>query len=327
MKAGPSAADLAGMLFDRRADWLQRYFPAGRVRGNVFYLGDADGSPGDSLPIPLYRQPRLTDFGGGFSGDDLALLGRAIGAGDDMAKAYREAMTYLGLAPGTTTPPRPPPPKPPPIAPEDFDEIAARAERLWYRTVPITPDHPAGRYLLGRGCALPHPDGDLRCVDELRHKSGWTGPALVALVTDPATGEAMTLHRTWLQPDGSGKAPLQKPRGYMFGLPKLGGVVRLWPDGEVSMGLLVAEEIETALSAALAFVPVWSTLDKGNLEVLPVLAGVDGLTILADHDDDGGGRMAAETCGRRWSDAGCDVWIWEAPTEGHDFNDLVRTVA
>ncbi len=46
---------------------------------------------------------------------------------------------------------------------------------------------------------------------------------------------------------------------------KKGGVIRLWPDVEVTIGLALAEGIETALSAAIAFTPIWSTVDKDNL--------------------------------------------------------------
>src|SRR5689334_12970621 len=78
-------------------------------------------------------------------------------------------------------------------------------------------------------------------------------PALVALVTDAVTGEPMTVHKTYLAPDGSGKAAVAKPRLLCKGGAKAGGVVRLWPDEAVTTGLLVAEGIETALSAALGF--------------------------------------------------------------------------
>jgi putative DNA primase/helicase len=33
-------------------------------------------------------------------------------------------------------------------------------------------------------------------------------PALVALVTDVETGEPISLHRTWLHPEGCGKVEL-----------------------------------------------------------------------------------------------------------------------
>jgi hypothetical protein len=113
----------------------------------------------------------------------------------------------------------------------------------------------AAAYLHGRGCALPHQGGDLRWHPALRHPCGRSWPALVALVTEARTALPLTLHRTWLAPDGSGKADIDKPRLLWPGLPKAGGVIRLWPDEEVVHGLCVGEGIETCLTAALATLP------------------------------------------------------------------------
>src|SRR3954454_7062614 len=40
----------------------------------------------------------------------------------------------------------------------------------------------------------------------------------------------------------------------------------------------------TALTAARGFGLAWACLDAGNLAELPVLAGIDALTVAADHD-------------------------------------------
>ena len=64
-------------------------------------------------------------------------------------------------------------------------------------------------------------------------------------------------------------------------------MVRLWPDEAVTYGLCVGEGLETCLTAAHGFTPVWACLDAGNLAGLPVLPGVEALTIVADHDEAG----------------------------------------
>lgn len=207
------------------------------------------------------------------------------------------------------------------------------AASLWRACRPIEPGAIAAAYLERRGCALPHPEGDLRWHPELRRSSGHIGPGLVALVTDPVSVKPMSLHRTWLAPDGSGKAPLDRPRLFWPGTRKLGGVCRLWPDEEVTLGLCVAEGLETALGAARGFGLAWATIDAGNLADLPVLAGIDALTIIADHDPPNpktgwrAGLAAANACAERWLRAGCEVRIWLAPREGEDFNDLARGAA
>lgn len=180
------------------------------------------------------------------------------------------------------------------------------------------------RYLLARGCALPPNGSHLLAHPRHRHPSGYVGPALVAVVTHAATGEPMTLHRTWVRPDGR-KADLDKPRLLWGGLPKAEGVVRLWPHDEVTLGLAVAEGIESALAAAHGFTPVWACLDAGNVAALPVLPGIESLTIVADHDPTG--LTKAETCARRWAEAGVEVRVWCSPVQGADFNDHVRGVA
>ena len=328
MSAGPSAADVAALLFARRAEWLPRYFPAGRKVGSVFELGSADGDPGRSFPVPLHRQPRVQDFAGGFSGDDLALFGRAIGAGDDMAKAYREALAYLGLAPGSTAPTaRPPRPAQSPPEPDRTAEQRA-ATALWRASRPIEATDTAGRYLRARGCAMPSPDGDLHWSPDVPHPSGYVGAALVGLITDAVTGEAMSLHRTWICPDGT-KAPIERPRLLWPVLPSF-GVCRLFDDAEVTTALCIGEGIETALAAALAFGPAtWATLSAGNMAKLPVLPGVECITVIADHDRPNrhgrrAGEAAAAEVGRRWRDAGREVRIWISAIEGADFADVAQ---
>ncbi len=208
--------------------------------------------------------------------------------------------------------------------------LSGAAAGVWRDCRLITADSPAGRYLLKvRGCALPPPASDLRWHPRLWHPlAECTFPALVALVTDAATGRPMTLHRTWLAPDGGSKAPVDKPRLLMKGHDKAGGMVRLFPDDEVTSGLAIAEGLETALTAAAGFTPIWAALDAANLAAFPVLDGIDCLTILADHDRPNrqtgkrAGIEAAEACAKRWLDAGREVRVWRSPVEGQDFNDF-----
>ena len=182
----------------------------------------------------------------------------------------------------------------------------------------------AEEYLRARGCAIPPADGDLRFDPALRHPSGWVGPGLLALVTHAVTKAPLTLHRTWIRADGS-KADCDPPRALLGGHSKRHGVIRLWPDESVSMGLAIGEGVETCLSMAHAFTPVWSCIDAGNLASLLVLDAIEALTIAADHDD--AGLAAANACARRWSAAGREVRVVRAPTVGADLNDLVREAA
>jgi hypothetical protein len=176
-------------------------------------------------------------------------------------------------------------------------------------------------YLQARACVLPPADSDLRCMPALRHPSGYIGPALVALITDVCTGAPLSLHRTWIKPDGN-KADVSPPRLLLKDHPIAGGVIRLWPDEAVTAGLGIAEGIETALSLAHGFTPVWSLIDAGHLAKFPLLNGIEELIIAADNDD--AGRKAANECAARWADHAA-VRIISADTDGCDLNDEVQT--
>jgi putative DNA primase/helicase len=217
---------------------------------------------------------------------------------------------------------------------QTYHVLSDWARALWETCQPIVPDCIASRYLTGRGCRIPPRSGDLRWHPALTDRaSSYTGPCLIALVTEIETGEAVNLHRTWLALDGSGKAAIDKPRRLLKGH-RSRGVIRLWPGGEVTLGLVVGEGIETCLAAARAgLVPVWATISAGNLAACPVLPGIEGLTILVDHDKPNpktgkrAGHEAALELTARYVAAGFDperdiMWI-EPDGETLDVADLV----
>jgi putative DNA primase/helicase len=181
----------------------------------------------------------------------------------------------------------------------------------------------AEQYLRSRSCVIPPADGDLRWHPNLKHPSGHIGAALVALITDTATGLPVSLHRTWIKADGS--KPVEPARLLAKGHRKQGGAIRLWPDDSVTYGLAIAEGIETALSLAHGFTPVWALIDAGNLADFPVLPGIEALTIAADNDP--AGVKAAKACANRWSASGREVRIVMPATRGTDLNDMLKEAA
>jgi putative DNA primase/helicase len=225
-----------------------------------------------------------------------------------------------------------------PPNPHQHTTLSSWGRALWDACRPIEPDTPAGRYLVARGGALPPVDGDLRWTPELvDRKSGYAGPALVGLVTRIEDGEAINLHRTWLAADGSGKAPIDKPRRLLVKHSSHGGIIRLWTDDEVTMGLVLGEGIESCLAGARAgLTPVWSTISAGNLAEFPVLPGIDGITVLVDHDkpDRRGKRagiVAARTLINRYIAAGFDrkrdIKVVFPSRESLDAADLIGEAA
>jgi putative DNA primase/helicase len=200
---------------------------------------------------------------------------------------------------------------------EKHQGLSPWGREFWDRCLPLAGT--ALAYLKARGCIIPPDDGDLRyCVSLLHRPSGYAGPALVALVTDAITREPLTVHRTWVRADGT--RPDIKPQKMLLrGHRKRNGVIRLFKD--VTRGLALAEGVESALSAAHAFTPVWSAIDAGNLEGLPLLGGIESLTIFADNDTVG--LKAAQALGQRWADAGREVCITVPVEAGADINDVV----
>jgi len=190
-----------------------------------------------------------------------------------------------------------------------------RAARIWRASLPVTGTIGAD-YLQARVCAIPPHDGDLRF-----HASLWCPetkselPALVAKVTTVIGNRAIGLHRIWIRP-GETKA-VKKMR--------LGGsdepvCIRLWPNDAVTVGLGIAEGIESALSAAYAMTPVWSTIDAGQLAKFPVIAGLESLTVFADYDNIG--YRAAKAVCSRYQHAHVNANLFRSPIVGEDVNDM-----
>jgi putative DNA primase/helicase len=170
-------------------------------------------------------------------------------------------------------------------------------------------------YLLSRGINLP-PFPTLRFHASLKHPSGRFWPAMVALVTNGVDGTPVAIHRTFIAPDGRGKAPVD-PQKMMFG-PCRGGAVRLADPVGV---LMIGEGIETCLAAMQSTgYPAWAALSTSGLRALHLPSDVNDVIVLADGDD--AGEAAASDCALRWKREGRRVRI-ARPPRGHDFNDLV----
>jgi putative DNA primase/helicase len=176
-------------------------------------------------------------------------------------------------------------------------------------------------YLAGRGLRLPG-SPDLLFHPDLTYWDTRTGyPALIAIVRN-AAGERIAIHRTYLAPDGSGKAEVPKPRMMLGSV--AGGAVRL---AEVGTGSVVGlvEGIETAFSVTQACpaLPVWAALSSGNLEQVVLPPEITRVVLLADNDGEGVGLKVAQRAAGRFHTEGRRVWIAHPPDAGDDFNDLL----
>jgi hypothetical protein len=164
----------------------------------------------------------------------------------------------------------------------------------------------------------------IRHHPNLRHPSGSSAPAMVAIITDIVTNKEIGIHRTWLLPDGSGKADLS-PNKMMLGK-AAGGCVRLVDDDLVEQRLGVCEGLETGLAICRAGWHCWSLLSTSGLRSMPFLRGID-LTVFADADENNAGQSAAQVLAERWSASGGHCEIITPKSIGIDFADLAAECA
>jgi hypothetical protein len=229
-----------------------------------------------------------------------------------MREAFSWSLAWLGEAQHSS----PPAPLQPPVASSCAAREASKtldlARRLWREAIPA--DDPASLvpvYLASRGLTLPA-DAPLRF-----HPAAPRGaerlPAMIALMTDPVTAKGCGVHRTFFAHDGGGKAAGDAKM--MLG--KV-GIIRLVPDEEVTLGLGLAEGVETSLAVMqrAGWSPVWAAGSAGPIRAFPVLPGIEALTVFADAD--GTGMNAARECCRRWADAGREARILAPPAGDWD---------
>jgi hypothetical protein len=188
------------------------------------------------------------------------------------------------------------------------------ALRIWASSNPATGTL-VESYLHSRGITRAVPPS-LRFSPALRHPVGGLWPAMVALL-QTQNGEPIAIHRTFLDRDGSGKAPIE-PNKLMLGSCR-GGAVRLAP---VTERLLIGEGIETCMSVSQATgQPTWAALSTAGLRTLILPVEVRQIIILADGDD--AGEAAAQDAAQRWTSEGRRVRI-ARPPQGLDFNDILQ---
>jgi putative DNA primase/helicase len=188
-------------------------------------------------------------------------------------------------------------------------------KRVWRNTRPAL-GTVVEIYLRSRSLTTPVPP-TLRYA-RLRHReSGRWLPCMVAAVQG-ADGRLTGLHRTYLQPDGRGKADV-KPAKKMLGACR-GGAVRLTPVGR---RLALCEGIETGLSIreACPDLAIWCALSAGSLDRLTLPPEIQEVVLVADGDPVG--EQAATRAKWAYLDQGVRVQL-VLPPAGQDINDVLR---
>ena len=118
----------------------------------------------------------------------------------------------------------------------------------------------------------------------------------------------MTTHQTFLAPRRHAKAPLgDKARLFIAGSGWAGGGI-WFGDAAPEREFIVAEGIESLLSALrlLGAVAGCAALSEGGIRRLVLPPAVKKIRIFADHDIKGQGLAAAQAAKRRWTAEGRD---------------------
>jgi hypothetical protein len=195
------------------------------------------------------------------------------------------------------------------------------ARRLFAMSKPIT-GTVVETYLQSRGITVLHATGALRFHPRCyyrpdRHSPTETWPAMIAAVT-ALDGTITGVHRTWLDPSGTGKASIDTPRRAMGHL--LGNAV---PFGLADDVIAAGEGIETMLSLRMVLptMPMVAALSAAHLAAIVFPAALRRLYIA--RDDDLAGDGAVKTLIDRATAAGIEA-ITLSPRLG-DFNEDLRT--
>jgi Toprim domain len=315
------ASDLARRLAEHAETVCRHYLSNGRRVGRYWIVGDVRNTPGRSMFVRLKGPAsgkgaagKWTDAATGEHGDLLDVIRESCGL-IDFHDVVGEARRFLSL-------PRPQPSpgcharKHPP-APTGSSESA---RRLFAMSQPIAGTI-AETYLRKRGITALHEAGALRFHPRCYYRPDTDAPtevwpALIAAVTDLA-GKITGAHRTWLDPSGNDKAPVDTPRRAMGHL--LGHGVRF---GMATDVMAAGEGLETMLSlrCALPHLPMLAALSANHLAAILFPATLRHLYVARDRDP--AGDIAVATLTGRARSAGIEA-LTLSPALG-DFNEDLR---
>jgi len=311
------AADLARRLARDAEVVCRHYLSNGRRRGRYWVVGDVANTPGRSLYVRLTGPDcgkgaagKWTDAATGQHGDllDLIALNRRL---EHLRDVLDEVRSFLNL-------PRPEPqpchcrrePPAPMGSPESARRLFAMSQSI-SGTI-------AEAYLRERGITALHNATALRFHPHCYYRPDFDAateiwPALIAAVTDLA-GNITGAHRTWLDPTGRDKAPVDTPRRAIGHL--LGHAVRFGATDDV---MAAGEGIETMLSvrSVLPDLPMVAALSANHLAALLFRVSLRRLYVVRDNDP--AGHFAVSALTKRARAAGIEA-ITLSPTMG-DFNE------
>jgi hypothetical protein len=287
-----NAAELANRLARETEAVCRHYLSNGRRVGNYWQVGDVRNTSGRSMFVRLKPKGeggrpagKWTDAATGEHGDLLDVIRESCRLADfhDVTEEARRFLSQPRSAPESDYRPRGSP------APTGSPESA---RRLFAMSKPIVGTL-VETYLRGRGITELHRIDSLRFHPRCYYRPEAdspteTWPAMIGAVTD-LQDHITGAHRTWLDPSGRDKAPVDTPRRAMGYL--LGHAVRFGPAGDV---IAAGEGIETMLSlrCVMPTMPMVAALSAAHLGAILFPATLRRLYIVRDDDRAGDGAVA-----------------------------------
>jgi hypothetical protein len=316
------ASELARRLARDAEAVCRHYLPNGRRVGRYWIVGNARNAPGRSMFVRLTgpqsgpgAQGHWTDAASGEYGDLLDII-RESGGFTDFRDVVGEARRFLTL-PGAAPHDGPDAARAPVRtgSPKASRRLFALSQPIHGTLVQTYLHNRAITLLAGTGALRFHPRCFYRADD---HAPTETWPAMIAAVTD-LSGAITGVHRTWLAPDGSGKAPVDTQKKAMGRI--VGHAVRF---GAVEDVLAVGEGIETMLSlrCAVPAMPMAAALSASHLPAIVLPPALRRLYIARDADAAGDMAFAALT--ERARAAGIEA-LALSPRMG-DFNEDLKVL-
>jgi hypothetical protein len=315
------ASKLARRLAEHAEILCRQYLSNGRRAGRYWIVGDVRNTPGRSMFVRLNGPAsgkravgKWTDAATGEHGDLLDIIRESCGF-IDFHDVIAEARRFLSLPPPLQSPDCHTRQQPP--APTGSPESA---RRLFAISQPIAGTI-AETYLRNRGILALHKIHALRFHERCYYRPDVDAPtevwpALIAAVTD-LVGNITGVHRTWLDPSGTHKAPVDTPRRAMGHI--LGHGVRF---GIATDVMAAGEGLETVLSlrSALPALPMLAALSANHLAAILFPPTLRRLYIARDRDPAGDFAVAILT--ERAQSAGIEA-LTLTPARG-DFNEDLR---
>jgi hypothetical protein len=325
----------------------QHLLPNGRENCGYWEAGSIEGEPGKSLKVNLRGATRglWTDFSAAkgspsYSGNVIQLVAQ-VQFGGNVGEACKWLRRWLGidnldpeaLAKSKATAQRA-------AASADKDAVERaeknrrRAHQLFLSADPY-PDTIVETYLCSRG--IDFRKADLNAPGAIRYapraycaEVRKDLPAMVAPIVG-LDGRHLGTHRTWLAPDGVGKAMLVEAKKSIGKYQ--GGFIPLWKgqhkcalkDLPPSTPIYISEGIEDGLSVALArpSLRIIAGVSLSNIGSIELPDGCPAY-LLAQRDEKMKAIEAFEGALARLQERGYAVFLVYPPAGFKDYNDVLR---